>query len=125
MCDSINSLDSFVECSVLTSAITSSARIGYHTCPISSTMTYSKFALDPLNRSARYSPLSFDRTVPTTLIPSSRNASTVWLTVNSYTTLFGEGTYTAMKPDAPVTSTFDPDLIAGIIAVVVCTDDRW
>jgi hypothetical protein len=23
--------------------------------------------------------------------------------------------YTAMKPDAPVTSTFDPDLIAGIV----------
>jgi len=88
-------------------------------------MTYSKFALDPLNRSARYSPLSFDRTVPTTLIPSSRNAWTVWLIVNSYSTLLGEGTYTAMKPDAPVTSTFDPDLIAGIIAVVVCTDDRW
>jgi hypothetical protein len=35
-----------------------------------------------------------------------------------------EGTYTAMKPDAPVTSTFDPDLIAGIIVVVVYTDDR-
>jgi hypothetical protein len=38
--------------------------------------------------------------------------------------LLEEGTYTAMKPDAPVTSTFDPDLIAGIIVVVVCTDDR-
>jgi hypothetical protein len=24
-------------------------------------------------------------------------------------------TYTAMKPDAPVTSTLDPDLIAGIV----------
>ena len=89
-------------------------------------MTYSKFALDPLNRSARYSPLSFDRTVPTTWIPSSRNAWTVWLFVNSDSTLLEEGPYTAMKPDAPVTSTFDPDLIAGIIiVVVVCTDDRW
>jgi hypothetical protein len=29
-----------------------------------------------------------------------------------------------MKPDAPVTSTFEPDLIAGIIVVVVYTDDR-
>jgi hypothetical protein len=34
-----------------------------------------------------------------------------------------EGAYTAMKPDAPVTSTFEPDLIAGII-IVLCTDDR-
>jgi hypothetical protein len=30
-----------------------------------------------------------------------------------------------MKPDAPVTNTFDPDLIAGIVfVVVVCTDER-
>jgi hypothetical protein len=44
--------------------------------------------------------------------------------VNSYSMLLKQKTYTAMKPDAPVTSTFEPDLIAGII-VVVCTDDRW
>ena len=51
----------------------------------------------------------------------------MWLIVNSNPTLLEEETYTAMKPDAPVTSTFDPDLIAGIIIiiVVVCTDDRW
>ena len=73
MGNSIDSLDCFIECSVLTSAFTLSEQPRL-TCPISSTMTNSKFALDPLNRSARYSPLSFDRTVPTTLIPSSRNA---------------------------------------------------
>jgi hypothetical protein len=39
--------------------------------------------------------------------------------------LLKQKTYTAMKPDAPVTSTFEPDSIAGIIVVVVCTDDRW
>jgi hypothetical protein len=31
--------------------------------------------------------------------------------------------YTAMKPDAPVTSTLDPDLMAGIL-VAVSTDDE-
>lgn len=31
-----------------------------------------------------------------------------------------EETYTAMKPDAPVTSTFAPALIAGILLDEVC-----
>lgn len=39
--------------------------------------------------------------------------------------MWEHNTYTAMKPDAPVTSTFDPDLIAGIVIVVVCTEGRW
>jgi hypothetical protein len=41
-------------------------------------------------------------------------------TLTSLLTGMFEETYTAMKPDAPVTSTFAPALIAGILLDCVC-----
>lgn len=51
----------------------------YHplTVAMSSTMVYSKGVLDSLNSLERYSPFSFERTVPRTGKPASRKALTV------------------------------------------------
>lgn len=50
-----------------------------HTCAISSTITYSKLAFALLKSLARYSPFERLLTVPRTLNPSLKRASTVWL----------------------------------------------
>lgn len=65
--DTINTLDGLVESAFLRLVSYSSAPdVWQLTCPMSSTITYSKGTLDPLKRLTKNSPLSLDLTVPTT-----------------------------------------------------------